>query len=80
MLQFYAGDFFSIFPQLREKYGEREDVNGWCRAKAPGVEVFKGFDDTFKTKINFLCSLEVRGDKFVDFSVWLNLAIEGHPN
>ena len=41
MMLFYADDLFPIFPQMREKYGKSEKVQGRCRAATQGIEVYQ---------------------------------------
>lgn len=79
MFQFFVGDLYEIFPKLQTQYFASEKVNGNCKATYSGLGVYKATHRTFNVSLHFDCELNVRKEKFVDFSVGLTLEIEGHP-
>jgi hypothetical protein len=79
MFQFFAGDLYEIFPLLQTKYYASEKIDGICRATYNGLAIKKGAHDSFNVSIDYDCELNVKKEKFVDFSVGLELEIEGRP-
>lgn len=80
MFQFYAGDLYEIFPLLQTKYYASEPVEGNCKATYSGLKVRKSTHHTFNVTLQYNCELNVKREKIVDFSVGLELELEGNPH
>ena len=79
MFQFFVGDLYEIFPLLQTKFFASEKIGGNCKATYSGLKIFKATHKTFNVSIHYDCELNIRKEKFVDFSIGLTLEVEGHP-
>jgi len=54
-------------------------VNGNCKATLDSLKVTKGGSSTFNVSVNFDCEINIKRSKILDFSVSLQLEVEGIP-
>jgi len=60
MFQFYAGDFYEVFPALQGQYYASEPVSGTCKPTFEKLRVQNSaIDDAFLVFIHFDCSLSI---------------------
>lgn len=56
-----------------------DTIHGSCSASSTGLKVAKSSADTFNVSMLYNCQLKVKEDKIVDFTVGLQLIVEGNP-
>jgi len=79
MFQFYAGDLYEVIEKVQDRYFADEAVNGNCKATIDSLKVAKRASNTFNVSLDFGCEINIKRNKIVDFSVSLELKVEGLP-
>ena len=79
MFQFYAGDLYEVVEKVQDRYFADEAVNGNCKATINSLKFVKAASSTFNVSLNFDCEMNIKRNKIVDFSVSLQLEVEGLP-
>lgn len=79
MFQFYAGDLYEVLQNVQTRFFASDPVTGNCKATFAGLRVWKASYDTFNASIHFDCELNIQRTKVTDFSIGLQLEVEGVP-